>query len=136
MQVLNVQLSLSMSKRSSSVYISVAKLRIRIVFDASHEMQRMSEETRCVVGNVGIVAVKVLDDLFEFQPFRQMQSDTRPRRLHFCLPEPHVPFSEVDALKSCGQRNVLIATVMVAIGHILFLRHQDELLVHLVHTLA
>ena len=109
---------------------------IRIAFDASQVIQRMSKETRCVVGNVGIVEVKVLDDLFEFQPFGQTHSDTRPRRLYFCLPEPHVTFSEVDALKSCGHRNVLIATVMVAIGHILFLRHQDELLVHLVHTLA
>ena len=79
-------------KRSSSYNSSSAELRIRIAFDASHEIQRMSEERKqCVVGNVGIVAVKVLDDLLEFQPFGQTQSDTRPRRLHFCLPEPHVP---------------------------------------------
>jgi len=78
-------------KRSSLFNSSSAELRIRIAFDASHEIQRMSEETQCVVGNVGMVAVKVLDDLFEFQPFGQTQSDTRPRRLHFCLPEPHVP---------------------------------------------
>ena len=109
---------------------------IRIAFSASHEMQRMSEETRCVVGNVGRVAVKVLDDLFEFQPFGQMQSDTRLRGLHSCLPEPHVPFSEVDTLKSSGHRNVPTASVMVAIGHVLLLRHHVELLVHLVHTLT
>jgi len=79
----------------TTVQQSAADLRIRIAFYASHEMQRMSEETRCVVGNVEIVAVKVLDDLFEFQPFGQTQSDTRPCRLHFCLLKPHagLPFS-------------------------------------------